>query len=203
MLNFKKKQKGFTFIEIIIAVFIFSLMMLAVTGIFSGSIGGYRTARITQKNLEDAQFIMNQMAKILRTSSVQENPPTDNLIIYDYSQGKCFKYGFITDNGNKKISVGSKNPPLVEDKPNREIFEKDTAAWCKNQSFTLDPMAAFHVENTTPFSAIASKPGSGSNGVLGKVTVSLSICQNAASCSKDRVRIQSSVSLRDYYKAGI
>ncbi len=195
MLNIKKKQRGFTFIEIIIAVFIFALMMLAVSGIFSGSIGGYRTARITQKNLEDAQFIMNQMAKILRTSSVQENPSASSLIVYDYSQSKCFKYAIQSGN----ISVGSKNPPPTEPKEARAEFEKDTAAWCKNQSFSLNPMAAFYVENTIPFRAISSK----SSGEMGKVTISLSICQNAYSCAKDRVRIQSSVSLRDYYKAGI
>ncbi|PJA87728.1 MAG: hypothetical protein CO140_02745, partial [Candidatus Moranbacteria bacterium CG_4_9_14_3_um_filter_40_7] len=61
--------KGFTLIEMMIAIFIFSLMMIAVTEIFSSSFGGYGNARNIQKDLEDAQFVMGQIAKTLRTSS--------------------------------------------------------------------------------------------------------------------------------------
>lgn len=198
-MHLSKNKKGFSFIEIIIAIFIFSLMMISVAGIFSNSFGGYRSARVIQKDLEDAQFIMNQMAKILRTSSIS-NPgslPASSIIVFDYSQNKCFKYQRTSD---KKISIGSVDPPLVETPPSsaRIEFEKDTAAWCKDKSFSLEPMAAFHIENTAPFYVISS-----SDGELGKVTISLSICQNASSCSKDQINIQSSVSLRDYYKAGI
>ncbi|MBU2028496.1 prepilin-type N-terminal cleavage/methylation domain-containing protein [Patescibacteria group bacterium] len=187
MINFKRKQKGFTFIELMIAVFIFALMMITITEIFSSSISGYQKAKITQKNLEDAQFIMNQMAKTLRTSSVISNS-TSSIKVYDYSTGKCYNYKF---EGNT-VKVGS----YAED-----IEGEELSAVCSN-NFSLSLMAAFYVESGV-FDTIPSDPGDGSDGVLGKVTVAMSICQISSSCERDRIRIQSSVSLRDYYNAGI
>ena len=200
-MNFPKKQKGFTFIEIIIAVFIFALMMMAVAGIFSSSIGGYQKARAVQKNLEDAQFIMNQIAKILRTSSVADNPANGkSIVVFDYSQGKCFKYAFT---GNK-IEFGKTDAPVVAGEE-KELFEKDPIAWCGSKTFgALNPMAALNV--TGKFKATESKPGNGIDifGVLGKVTISMEVCSNInCTANKDKANIQTSVSLRDYYQAGI
>lgn len=206
-MNFPKKQKGFTFIEIIIAVFIFALMMMAVAGIFSSSIGGYQKARAVQKNLEDAQFIMNQMAKILRTSSVADGPDdsySDSIVVFDYSQGKCFKYIF--DGNNIKFGKTNEPPPTVppaSPSPARELFEKNPISWCASNippNSTLTPMAALDV--TGKFKITKSKPGIGNDGVLGKVTISMKVCSNVG-CTADKADIQTSVSLRDYYQAGI
>jgi prepilin-type N-terminal cleavage/methylation domain-containing protein len=191
-MNFKKNKKGFTFIELMIAVFIFALMMLAVTGIFSSSIGGYQKAKNVQKNLEDAQFIMNQMMKILRTSSIISFSASD-IKVYDYSSNKCYAYKFFPGQSGG-IKVGSASVPLG----NKEPLEYCSSSFSPNFS----SMAAFYVESGS-FYAIPSNPGSGANGVLGKVTIALSICQNSSSCERDQVRIQSSVSLKDYYNAGI
>ena len=200
MLNLSKNKKGFTFVELIIAIFIFSLMMISVTRIFSSSISGYQKARAVQKNLEDAQFVMNQIAKILRTSSVARNPDVKSIVVFDYSQGKCFKYMF--DDINKKIKFGKTDaPPINPPSPARESFEKDPIIWCGGNIPTiLAPMAALDV--TGKFNATKSKPGTGEDGVLGKVTISMEICSNAG-CTADKADIQTSVSLRDYYKAGI
>lgn len=184
-MNFKKKQKGFSFAEIIIAVFIFALMMVAVTGIFSSSIGGYRTARIVQKNLEDAQFIMNQMAKILRTSSVVSSS-SDNIIIYDYSSDSCYNYKF----EENKIKVSSYP---------ESISGKEIEDFCTNNFTIFSALTDSFVQGK--FFAIKSDKISG-NEKLGKVTVSMRICLNS-SCTTGRVNIQTSVSLRDYYNAGI
>jgi len=206
MLNLSKNKKGFTFVELIIAIFIFSLMMISVTRIFSSSISGYQKARAVQKNLEDAQFVMNQIAKILRTSSVARNPDVKSIVVFDYSQGKCFKYAF----RNNKINFGKKeapdppDPPSDPPSPAREIFEKDPITWCRDNepaSIDLTPMAALDV-TIGRFNTIESFPGDGTDSVLGKVTISMSICSNPG-CTSDKTNIQTTVSLRDYYNAGI
>jgi prepilin-type N-terminal cleavage/methylation domain-containing protein len=201
-MNFQKKQKGFTFIELMIAIFIFALMMMAVAGIFSSSIGGYQKARAVQKNLEDAQFIMNQIAKILRTSSVVDNTSTSSIVVFDYSQGKCFRYTFDVN----KIKFGKTDAPdppvpLASPSPQRELFEKNPITWCNsNKPNASTPMAALDV--TGKFNAFPSYPGSGNNGFLGRVTISMKVCSNVG-CTSDKANIQTSVSLRDYYQAGI
>lgn len=203
-MNFPKKQKvnGFTFIEIIIAVFIFALMMMAVAGIFSSSIGGYQKARAVQKNLEDAQFVMNQIAKILRTSSIADDSfldsiVSDSIVVFDYSQGKCFRYTF---DGNK-IKFGKREAPVLAGEE-KELFEKDPIAWCNsNKPNAPTPMADLNV--TGKFKITKSKPSiDNENGVLGKVTISMKVCSNVG-CTADKADIQTSVSLRDYYNAGI
>jgi prepilin-type N-terminal cleavage/methylation domain-containing protein len=117
-----KKLKGFTLVEMMIAIFIFLLMMIAIVQIFAQQIVAYRHARSVQNDMENAQFAMNYIAKTLRTASVigstekgdllqymQDNYLNDDfaiqqigtlssggegLMVYDFSQEKCLKFTF-------------------------------------------------------------------------------------------------------------
>jgi len=184
--------KGFTLIEMMIAIFIFSLMMIAVTEIFSSSFGGYGNARNIQKDLEDAQFVMGQIAKTLRTSSIVNIGGSSEITVYDYSQNKCVAYQFVSGeirtDATADDSVPSTSDPVDWCFAN---FSPDFSAYNK--------MAAFFVDGR--FNSIKSDNTPGSE-ILGKVTISMKICSNS-SCSKDEAVIQTSVSLRDYTKAGI
>jgi len=191
-MKFKNKKKGFTLVEIIIAVSIFSMVMISLAGIFSSSIKGYRIAKATQKDLEDAQFIINQMVKILRTSSVDFGSTSSELKIYDYSLSRCYRYRF---EGNK-IQISFIPDSLPADTPN-------PIGWCNDNEGNFSAykdMANFYVKEGHFFS-IYSRKDTG-NEKLGKVTVSMELCQDSE-CLEDRIRIQSSASLRDYYNAGI
>jgi len=118
--------------------------------------------------------------------------------LFGYSQEKCFKYAF----SNETIEFGKTEVPLAPsegENPSgpRKEFDNDRAGWCNdNPPEELTSMAAFYVKEGN-FLVVPSI-----NGELGKVTVSMELCQDL-NCSEDRTRIQSSVSLRDYYKAGI
>lgn len=182
--SMRLRAKGFTFVELLIAILIFSLMMIAVAGIFSSSFGGYRSARIIQKDLEDAQFVMNQMAKILRSSSIISSSGNSQLTVYDYSTQKCYNYKF----EENKIKASS----YAED-----IKGKKIENFCASGFSNFNSLAAFFVQGK--FYPISSDKTSGR---LGKVTISMKICSNF-DCTGDKVNIQSSVSLRDYYNAGI
>lgn len=182
-------RQGFTFIELIIAIFIFSLMMLAVAGIFSSSFGGYRNARIIQKDLEDAQFILNQMAKTLRTSSLIFPSGTaqgSQVKIYDYATQKCYNYIF--EDTKIKVSSYAEN-----------IEGKEIADFCANAFPAANSLAAFFVQGQ--FFSTSSDKASGSE-KMGKITISMEICSNSG-CTADKAAVQTTVSLRDYYNAGI
>jgi Tfp pilus assembly protein PilW len=65
-----KKSKGLSLLEVMVSMGVFSLMMVSVAGIFSSSIASYRFNKVIERDLENAQFVMNDIAKQLRTSTV-------------------------------------------------------------------------------------------------------------------------------------
>jgi prepilin-type N-terminal cleavage/methylation domain-containing protein len=203
--NMNHNKKGFSLIELMMAVSIFVIIILAVTGIFSSSMGGFHKAKIVQKNLEDAEFIMNKLIKVLRTSSIDLSSATSSseIKIYDYSMDMCYKYRF----ENNKIEVSF----TQEDSVPLNTF--DPLGWCFNSSGVYDyganpepdfspyaSMAASYVRGS--FFTVPSNKTLGAE-KLGKVTVSMELCRDPGCLLEDRIRIQSSVSLRDYYNSGI
>ncbi len=192
----KKKNKGFTLLEVIIAIFIFALSAVAVMQIFAGSMSGYREAKNTQRNLEDAQFIMNQIAKTLRTSSIVfptilSHSTSSNVKVYDYSSGKCWAYLF--DNGSSRIKSDSDSVPAAS--------LGDPISYCKGFSPTYTSMTDFYTTGSFYVYPSNNDPA-GSGEQLGRVTIQMNVCPGVSSCSHPE-RIQTSVSLRDYYRSGI
>jgi len=175
-------KKGFSLIELMVAMFVFSIVMTATTGFFSSSALSYRNAREIQRNLEDAQFAMNLMAKSLRTSKILscEGSPCSTVRVYDYSQDKCIEYSL------------KNNLIYIQKAP-----EGTTEEECEGEGYLMDPeeqMGATFVSSRSSFYVIPSSPTQ-----VGKATISLEICSDAV-CAKDKARIQSSVSLRSEYQ---
>lgn len=187
------KKRGFSFLEIMISIFIFSLMMTTISITFASLFENYRNSRAIQMNLENAQFIINTMAKSLRTSSVISNTAS-SIKFYNYSDSNCFSYKF-EDNSLQValVSIDSVSYPTVEERK----------AQCNSASLTYSNILTN--VNDANFSVIQSSEGTPN--VMGKVTVSIDVCANSGSeCSEsvhDRARIQSSVSLRDYSSVGL
>lgn len=88
-----KNKKGFTLLEVVIAMFVFVLVMMASTATFARAFRAYGDAKDIQENMENAQYAMNLMAKTFRTSSVMDSG-SNYVEVYDYSQEKCFNYSF-------------------------------------------------------------------------------------------------------------
>lgn len=168
------REKGFTLIEVIVAMAIFVISSAAISGIFSNIYLSYRKAKTIQADLEKMQFSMNLMAKELRTSSIASTTADTQVRIYNYSQGKCFTYEFSGTN----LQVSEKTPVGAND------ADKITA--CANDS---DYGAAVNLARgitTGKFEVVNSV----ANLVSGKVTVFAEI--------DGSVKIQTTVSLRDY-----
>ena len=174
----RSNLKGFTLLEALIAVLIFSLAMVMISGVFANLLKNYTKAKKTQKNIENAQYAMNLMAKTIRTSeikSVASGSMTDFYVL-DYSQNKCIQYKY--DSLNKKIQVGTTTDPSPAD---------------LTSDCNWGTIASFSDLATNIIDAkIDATPTTGST--LGKVSISLEVQDDSQQTSK--IPIQMSVSLR-------
>jgi len=178
------KKNGFTLIEVLVSIFIFSLLMIVTFDFFSSSVFGYRNSKAIQKDLESAQYAMNIMTKTLRTSKVIDSS-SSMIRIYDYSRKteKCIVYRFA---GNKLVS-GSSN-----------VADTEETLCTPALSIQTKEMATNYI-NKFEFSVM---PSSADPKVVGRVTISAEVCAtlNCAGTvygEKDAARIQSTVSLRN------
>lgn len=186
-------KKGFTLIEVVVALFVFTLLMSSVAGIFSGTFSGYMAARSSQRDTENAQYAINAMAKELRTSSIASPAAAGTVSMvrfYDYSQDICFSYRI--QNGNLEVaSVAPSDPTLLP-----------TAA--DKLNFCVSPpggMGAYTTVTTGVVSGsfVVTPSSTAIPASVGKVTIALRIAEG----TKHEARLQTTASLRDYGLTGL
>jgi len=176
--NEKTKHSGFSLIEVLMATFVFAVIMIGVSGAFSSSFFSYKNTKAVQNDLEQAEYAMNLMAKTIRTSSVIIPASSSNvatIVIYDYSQTKCIAYQFVGSSLNSASTV---------------MADKSTCISLASAG-TLSNMIG-NVTNVS-FSVTPSALGT-----IGRVTISMEV-----GSVKDKARLQTTVSLRDYSVSGI
>ncbi|MFA6974146.1 MAG: prepilin-type N-terminal cleavage/methylation domain-containing protein [Parcubacteria group bacterium] len=200
-----KNYKAFSLVEVLMATFVFSVIMVGVAGAFSSSVFSYKSGKNIQQNLEQAQFAMNLMTKTIRTSSIVRcydgsgwTVPVgtcpagiyDGIMVYDYSQAKCIQYLY---NAQGKITV---NYGEINDAANM-------AAGCKTWGTAQD--MALNINELLLRVTQSAAAGAGTPATVGKVTISMEACSNAgcAGNANDRAILQTTVSLRDYSVSGL
>ncbi len=67
------KKKGFTFIELLVAVTIFSITILAASALFTSAIRGQRTTLISQELLDQSSYAIEYMSRALRIATKELN----------------------------------------------------------------------------------------------------------------------------------
>jgi prepilin-type N-terminal cleavage/methylation domain-containing protein len=187
-----RHSRGFSLLEVLIATFIFSIVMVSVVSYFVNITAANQNTKRLQQNLEDTRFAMNRIAKVLRTSVVVT--PSSNasnigtLRVYDYSQAGCVEYTFDSNSNSLRERFAVK--------PGTETNEK---TWCRTTSSLSSPSSLVNVMDGTfagHFNAVPSKDtasaGSG-NEEAGRVIISATIARRALSST-----IQTTVSLRNY-----
>lgn len=184
MKRIQKKLKGLSLLEVMVSMGIFSMMMMAVAGIFGSSIQSSRANRNIQHDLENAQFVMNDIAKQLRTSTIIGASAT-GIRFYDYSQGKCLLY---QKNAGNYIEMGAATTTRVGCTGTTDlgVLARVTTGDVDPTFNTVDSF----LDTVTP-----------ANSRVGKVTMLFVVKEKAASTRS--VRIQTTVSLRDYVKSGV
>lgn len=171
-----KNSAGFTLIEVLVSVAIFLIVMAATSYIFTRAFAGYKETKALQHDIENAQYVLNLLAKELRTSSVVSSG-ANYVKFIDYSQSICFVY---------RINGG-----------NFQMVKTAANSFADCSSNMIETSTAYTTISTGTvtgnFSVIRSDPTVGSKRV-GKVTASLVIREGTAHVA----RIQTTVSLRDF-----
>lgn len=174
---------GFTLIEVMIALAVFLILMLAIVQTFTQSFTSYKVTRAVQRDIENAQFALNLMAKELRTSTIiiptaGTQVPVTSIRFYDYSQRLCLEYAITAS----QVTVRKKSAPASPD--------------CVSPSGWSGANALVAV--TASGGSIAGKfivtPSIQSPKVVGRVTIALQISEGP----DHTARIQTTASLRDY-----
>lgn len=101
-----KKNSGFSLIESLVAIFIFSLVAAMLAGSFSGFFKTYVSARKAQKNMESGQYVMNLMTKTIRSSTIDPAFVSEGsqLMMFDNSKSECVIYNYDVD-GRLKVAT--------------------------------------------------------------------------------------------------
>jgi len=183
--NRQINRKGFSLMEMIIAIFVFSLIMVAVVGTFVSVVSVRNKVKAVQQDIENARFSMEQMSKTLRTSSVLSFSPATNptnIKIFDYSQGVCIEYQYsgvkLQSRIGTKTSADGESPTCTFSGSYVDIINGSLAG----ASFKVIPSA--------------SSPSP----IYGRITMALKVCYNNICTGKtgNNMTIQTTVSLRDY-----
>lgn len=181
--------RGFTLLEIVIALGIFSLLMSVVAVILSNGFSSFRNNTRAEKILENAQFLINDITKQLRTSTVITpvgNPATNtnpvSIQFFDHSQQKCFSYRQNTG-GYVEGAVGT--AATVADCTTAPGF----STWVRLTNDGVTNMGLRIIDSSTTAPKRA-----------GLVTIVFQVSSGVTGTS-DTVWLQTSVSLRDYTRS--
>jgi prepilin-type N-terminal cleavage/methylation domain-containing protein len=185
----KKTKKGFSLVETLVAVAIFSLAAVMFAGSFASFLKNSIAAKEAQRNAESAQYVINLMAKTIRTSAVAAPTPTagsttvfTKLRVLDFSQTdptkNCIEYDYVVGSGATIAYASSPTNSLDE---------------CKNATMTT-PAGLTEAGNISGgglyFSYTASNPPAAPYGMI---TIVDSIANNDPNNPN---RVQTTTSLR-------
>lgn len=178
--------RGFTLIEVMVSLFVFLLIMVALSQIFAQAFSGYKNTKAVQRDVENAQYSLNILAKELRTSTIVSSSQT-RVKFYDYSQFMCFEYEIA---GNQ-LTVTKR---AVATPTNDPITDCSGGTWS-----AVTPIAKPETAGGTLTGKFIVTPSSASPQSVGKVTISLVISEGPTHTA----RIQTTSSLRDYGFIGL
>jgi prepilin-type N-terminal cleavage/methylation domain-containing protein len=204
----KSSKKGFSLIEVLVAMSIFSLIIISFVSSFAGSYFTFRSSKAIQRNLEQSQNAMNLIAKNLRTSTLvscdsgscsSSGERYSSIRVFDYSQMKCIDYRF---NGN------SANGYVVEQASVSTSFEDcETVSAGSYSNMISSSQNHISFGGFYALPSVSPDPSTSTLGSVGRITISFEVCSGTdAGCSTKvtgKAKIQSTVSLRDYTFSGI
>jgi prepilin-type N-terminal cleavage/methylation domain-containing protein len=168
--------KGFSLLELLISIFIFSVVILSISFIFSKTIINYRYSKDIQENLESAQFILNSMAKIIREREIEEpSAPVvtnvEELVVK--TDGDCYRYFY--DPVAKTVNI-------------------QKGVDCANLG-----LASVAIRNVELLNfRVSPTINTGSPKQVGLVTIRVRLCAESTCTHSDKINLQTSVSLRNF-----
>lgn len=127
-----KKQKGFSLVEMMITIFVFSLIVGAISGLFIAGIRGQRSTLAHQRLLDQTSYALEYVSRALRMakkdtaddgincinegSNYEVSPDGDSIKFINVLEkdlaGNPYCQRFFLDNGLIKQDKGDGNEPL-------------------------------------------------------------------------------------------
>jgi type II secretory pathway pseudopilin PulG len=173
----RKNKKGFSLMELMVAIFVSMIIIVAVVGTFAGVVKTRNIIRTSQQNLENVRGIMDLMAKTLRMSTqvvVGSGTPPTSIFFYNFSTNRCMSFR----QHSSQIEVASINP----------INPDDLTKICGTNppdNFSDDDYANLTSQNIEHLWFDLKQPANG----LGRAAMLISVGGND---------LQTTVSFRDY-----
>ncbi len=168
--NKNKNYPGFSLLEMLIAIFIFVLMITASVSVFTGVFSARQEGRKIEKNMENARTALDLMAKNMRMSTNLVRLSDQEIYMYNNSQGQCIGYKF--EDG--ELRIGQATPAGMDCDPAHVLYGS------YNPITSGDVSGSFSV---TPTSDVSPKK-------IGKATITMTIDGSTS--------MQTTVSFRDY-----
>lgn len=96
----KNKKKAFSLLEVVIALFVFSLLVATLANVYVGFLSAQQKSKESQRSLESSQTALNILAKTLRTSKIVGTPTGSLMRVFDYSRDteKCMEFSVASEN---------------------------------------------------------------------------------------------------------
>lgn len=187
---FKNKKfrnfKGFTLLEMIIAVSIFALVMSATVHIFSRLVVAKVEFDSVRVSHERAQAAIDSIVKSVRSGVVMVPGGSSSkfykIIFYDYFQNACVKYHF--DTSNEELKHASKDLPL-EDKDD-----------CSDSYFSQAPVASEEVITAGSVIGNFAYTKANDESEVGLVRVVMEVGDSSTSTAKP-TQMQMTISVRN------
>jgi prepilin-type N-terminal cleavage/methylation domain-containing protein len=175
-------KSGFSLIEALVAIFVFSIVAVMLAVLFSGFLKNYNASKKTQRSAENTQYVINLMAKTIRGSILLPGPAfgdASQITMFDTSRSMCVIYKYET--GVLKMSTAGDNGITIAD-----VTKCNTTAAPMLAIFS--ELTKFGEVSKVSFTGIPSTDGPPR--FFGKVLISANIAGSNSST------IQTTVSLR-------
>ena len=169
------KHKGFTLVEMLVSLFIFSIVATIVIASFVQMVKVRQETKTIQQDMEDARTAMELMAKNIRMSS-KVSSSGSAIYMFNNSQGECISY---------EISGGAIKQSAMT------VPAGSDGSYCVSNNF--NPNSYVSISSSDIVSPSSFSVTSTSLTEMGKVTMEFTV-QNGS----DKENIQTTVSLRDY-----
>lgn len=98
----KNKNKGFTLIELIVALAVFSLVILSISGIFISVINSQRKVFSFQNTQEAGRYLLESMTKEIRMSIINSSS-VDGAFTLNITNPKGETFDYVFDITNKRL----------------------------------------------------------------------------------------------------
>lgn len=86
------KNKGFTLVEVLVSLFVFSLLSVAISSVYIAFSKAQTRTKVSQKLLNDMQYSMEMMAREIRNNEIVDfDPDCTELLGDDYGSCILFK----------------------------------------------------------------------------------------------------------------